>query len=161
MLSLQNLTVGQSGTMGCWALPLVSFLLLLCTSGGQVPHRRRFLPNLDLLDFHGNPKDRISNEPWFIVVAPDLLRADSPENIYLEAGGLRGQPTVSISIRDYTRSILLYDDTFIMDSEQEGHTLRSIQLPSDLLEPEDLRNRRGTSSSRLTSPSTTLGTPCG
>ncbi|CAL8288544.1 unnamed protein product [Arctogadus glacialis] len=132
--------------MGCWALPLVSFLLLLCTSGvrshtvaGQA--RGIFLPNLDLLDFHGNPKDRISNEPWFIVVAPNLLRADSPENIYLEAGGLRGQQKVSISIRDYTRSILFYDDTFIMDSEQEGHTLRSIQLPSDLLEPEDLRNR--------------------
>ncbi|XP_056441797.1 complement C3-like isoform X4 [Gadus chalcogrammus] len=147
MPSLQNLTVGQSGTMGCWALPLVSFLLLLCTSVGQVPHRRRHwpgtrnIPHLDLPEFHGNPKDRISNEPWFIVVAPDLLRADSPENIYLEAGGLRGQPTVSISIRDYTRSIVLYDDTFIMDSEQGGHTLRSIQLPSDLLEPEDLRNR--------------------
>ena len=64
----------------------------------------------------------------FIVVAPDLLRADSQENMYLEASGLRGQTTVSISIKDFTKSILLYEDTFLMDPEQESHTLRSIRV---------------------------------
>ena len=61
-------------------------------------------------------------------MAPDLLRADSPENIYLEAGNLRGRPTVSISIKDFTRSLLLYSDEFEMDYDQGGHTLRSIQV---------------------------------
>ncbi|CAL8332854.1 unnamed protein product [Lota lota] len=104
--------------MGCWALQLFSFLLLLCSSGGQIPHYR-----------------------WFIVVAPDLLRTDTQENIYLEASGLRSQVSVSISIKDFTRSTQLFEDSFIMDPEQNYHTLRSIQLPSDLLRPEDNRNK--------------------
>ncbi|CAL8328539.1 unnamed protein product [Merluccius merluccius] len=92
--------------MGQWALQRVTFLLVLSLSGGRIYRART----------------------RFTVVAPDLLRADSQENIYLEASGLPGPVRVSIYIRDFSKSTVLFEDSFTLGPEHSYHMLRGIQV---------------------------------
>ncbi|GLD73159.1 complement C3-like protein, partial [Lates japonicus] len=74
-------------------------------------------------------------------LAPDLLRTDSQENIYLQADGLSSSITVSISIRDYRKTIMLLQDSVILNPENGFHALKTIQLPSDHLNRKETRNK--------------------
>ncbi|KAG7258486.1 hypothetical protein CRUP_009088, partial [Coryphaenoides rupestris] len=70
----------------------------------------------------------INRGPRFIVVAPDLLRADSQENIYVEGSSLSAPVSVSISIWDFDKSQeLLRVPAFTLGLEPGNHTLQSIQ----------------------------------
>ncbi|KAG7258488.1 hypothetical protein CRUP_009090, partial [Coryphaenoides rupestris] len=71
----------------------------------------------------------INRGPRFIVVAPDLLRADSQENIYVEGSSLSAPVSVSISIWDFDKSQeLLRVPAFMLGLEPGNHTLQSIQF---------------------------------
>lgn len=67
----------------------------------------------------------------FILLAPDLLRADSQENIYLEANGVSKPITVSISIQDFRKSTQLLQDSVTLSEENGFHTLKTIQVTVD------------------------------
>ncbi|KAK0136528.1 hypothetical protein N1851_027344 [Merluccius polli] len=112
--------------MGQWALQRVTFLLVLSLSGGRIYHTRN--PEYGAFEVPRNPEDGISEAPRFTVVAPDLLRADSQENIYLEASGLPGPVRVSIYIRDFRKSTVLFEDSFTLGPEHSYHMLRGIQV---------------------------------
>ncbi|KAM7010114.1 complement C3-like [Tautogolabrus adspersus] len=79
--------------------------------------------------------------PRFTLLAPDLLRTDSQENIYMEGDGLSAPVTVSISIKDFIKSTMLLQDSAILNQENGYHVLKSIQLPSDLLNREEKKNK--------------------
>uniref|UniRef100_A0A3Q1H0X2 Uncharacterized protein n=1 Tax=Anabas testudineus TaxID=64144 RepID=A0A3Q1H0X2_ANATE len=77
----------------------------------------------------------------FTLLAPDLLRTDSQENIYLKADGLSTAISVSISIQDFTRTTMLLQDSVTLNQENEFHALKAIQLPSDRLNREEKKNK--------------------
>ncbi|XP_071384060.1 complement C3-like [Centroberyx affinis] len=89
---------------------------------------------------HSNqkPKDPITAAPRFTLLAPDLLRADSQENIYLEA---QSSVTVSISVQDITRTFQLLQDSIWLGPENDFHALKTIQLPSELLNRDEVRDK--------------------
>uniref|UniRef100_A0A672YZ56 Complement component c3b, tandem duplicate 2 n=1 Tax=Sphaeramia orbicularis TaxID=375764 RepID=A0A672YZ56_9TELE len=81
-------------------------------------------------------------EPYrFTLLAPDLLRTDSPENIYLQADGLSNPVTVAISIRPFSSNIPLLLESVTLSQENGFHTLKTIQLPSDDLNREEKKNK--------------------
>uniref|UniRef100_A0A4W6EED3 Complement component c3b, tandem duplicate 2 n=1 Tax=Lates calcarifer TaxID=8187 RepID=A0A4W6EED3_LATCA len=96
----------------------ILFLLLLCRFSGLSASSRRFT-----------------------LLAPDLLRTENQENIYLQADGLSSPITVSISIRDFTKTTTLLQDTVILNPENGFHALKAIQLPSDRLNREEKKNK--------------------
>ncbi|XP_018528014.1 complement C3 isoform X2 [Lates calcarifer] len=104
--------------MGQWTLHNILFLLLLCNYIGESDSLRRFT-----------------------LLAPDLLRTENQENIYLQADGLSSPITVSISIRDYRKTTTLLQDSVILNPENGFHALKAIQLPSDRLNREETRNK--------------------
>lgn len=61
-------------------------------------------------------------------MAPDLLRADSPENIYLEASGVSSPITVAITIQDFARNTMLLQDSVTLSEENGFHALKTIQV---------------------------------
>uniref|UniRef100_A0A8C5G006 Complement component c3b, tandem duplicate 2 n=1 Tax=Gouania willdenowi TaxID=441366 RepID=A0A8C5G006_GOUWI len=77
----------------------------------------------------------------FVLLAPDLLRTDNPENIYVQAEGLSAPITVSISIQDFTRSTTLLQESVILNTENQYYALKSIQLPSDGLARDEKNNK--------------------
>ncbi|CAB1344447.1 unnamed protein product, partial [Coregonus sp. 'balchen'] len=71
----------------------------------------------------------------FILLAPNLLRADSEEAIYLESHGLNSPVTVTITVHDFpARSYQLLQDTITLGPGNGYHTLKTIQLPSERLD---------------------------
>lgn len=64
----------------------------------------------------------------FTLLAPDLLRTDSQENIYLQADGLSDPLTVSISIQDFSKTTTLLQDSATLSPENNFHTLKTIQV---------------------------------
>lgn len=62
------------------------------------------------------------------MLAPDLLRTDSQENIYLQADGLSTAITVSISIWDFSKTIMILQDSATLSPENGFHTLKAIQV---------------------------------
>ncbi|KAL3066309.1 hypothetical protein OYC64_016296 [Pagothenia borchgrevinki] len=104
--------------MARWTLLNFLFFLLLCSSNGKVDTSRRFT-----------------------LLAPDLLRTDSQENIYLQAEGLSSPVTVTISIVDFSNTTMLLQDSVMLNLNNEFHTLKSIQLPSDHLKREEWKNK--------------------
>uniref|UniRef100_A0A667WKL1 Complement component c3b, tandem duplicate 1 n=1 Tax=Myripristis murdjan TaxID=586833 RepID=A0A667WKL1_9TELE len=70
-----------------------------------------------------------------------LLRADSQENIYLEASGLSTSVPVSISILDFSKATLLLQDSATLNPENNFHTLKTIELTSELLNRDDTKNK--------------------
>ncbi|XP_036805105.1 venom factor isoform X1 [Oncorhynchus mykiss] len=100
--------------------------------------RRRFeYMDLDMyFDLHDrrNPKDHTSLEPRFILLAPNILRTDSEESIYLESHGLNSPVTVTITVHDYPeRRYQLLQDTVTLGPANSYHTLQIIKLPSKRL----------------------------
>ncbi|TNM85383.1 hypothetical protein fugu_007654 [Takifugu bimaculatus] len=77
----------------------------------------------------------------FTLLAPDLLRTDSLENIYLQADGVTTPVTVSISIQNFGKTSMLLQDSVTLNQENGFHTLKSIQLPSDNLNREEKKNK--------------------
>ncbi|KAJ4944610.1 hypothetical protein JOQ06_013153 [Pogonophryne albipinna] len=108
--------------MAHWTLPNFLFLLLLCSSYGNVPRRPSW-------------RDR------FTVLAPDLLRTDSQENIFLQAEGLSSPVTVSISIIDFSKTTTLLQDSVTLNLKNGYHTLKTLQLSSNSLEREEKKNK--------------------
>ncbi|KAK1886028.1 Complement C3 [Dissostichus eleginoides] len=135
--------------MARWMLPSFLFLLLLCSSDGndEVPRRQRwmdrFTPIETFWELHERPnlKVTVSSEPRFTVLAPDLLRTDSQENIHLQAEGLSSPVTVSISIIDFSKTTMLLQDSVTLNLENGYHTLKTLQLSSDGLEREEKKNK--------------------
>uniref|UniRef100_UPI0037E9C17B venom factor-like n=1 Tax=Semicossyphus pulcher TaxID=241346 RepID=UPI0037E9C17B len=119
--------------MGLWTLHNISLLMLLCMANGQVDPFRR-------LSLHLLPRDVVSS-CRFTLLAPDLLRADSQENIYLQADGVTNPVTVSITIQEFSKRTMLLQDSVTLNQENGFHTLKSIQLPSDLLNREENKNK--------------------
>lgn len=62
------------------------------------------------------------------MLAPDLLRTDSQENIYLQADGVTSPVTISISIQDFAKTTMLFQDSVTLNQENGFHTLKSIQV---------------------------------
>ncbi|XP_070847577.1 venom factor-like [Chaetodon trifascialis] len=104
--------------MARWTLHNILFLVLFCNSDGQFEAMIRFT-----------------------LLAPDLLRTDSPENIYLEADDVSNPITVSISIQDFGKTTMLLQDSVTLNVENGFHALKTIQLPSDRLNREEKKNK--------------------
>ncbi|XP_069023890.1 complement C3-like [Embiotoca jacksoni] len=135
--------------MARWKLHNILFLMLLCHSNGQFnPGRRRhwtdrFVSSDTYLDRHRSPKsmEAISPSPRFTLLAPDLLRTDSQENIYLQADGQSNPVTVSITIQDFSKSITLLEDSVTLNVENKFNAIKTIQLSSDRLNREEKKNK--------------------
>ncbi|XP_033985885.1 cobra venom factor-like [Trematomus bernacchii] len=127
--------------MARWTLPNFLFLLLLCSSDGNVPRRRRPIERFWELRERLNLKVTVSSQPRFTVLAPDLLRTDSQENIFLQAEGLSSPVTVSISIIDFSKTTTLLQDSVTLNLENGYHTLKTLQLSSNGLEREEKKNK--------------------
>ncbi|XP_041641340.1 complement C3-like isoform X2 [Cheilinus undulatus] len=123
--------------MGRWTLQNFLILMLLCQANGQYNNNRR-RPWHDSISRASAPSE---NPQRFTLVAPDLLRTDSQENIYLEADTVASPVTVSISIQDFTKSVMLLQDTATLNQENGYHTLKSIQLSSELLNRYEKKNK--------------------
>ncbi|KAK5898792.1 hypothetical protein CesoFtcFv8_008337 [Champsocephalus esox] len=115
--------------MARWTLPNFLFLLLLCSSYGNL--RRRTT----------NQEVTVSSEPRFTVLAPDLLRTDSQENIFLQAEGLSSPVTVSISIIDFSQTTMLLQDSVTLNLENGYHTLKTLQLSWNGLDRKEKKNK--------------------
>ncbi|XP_045902795.1 venom factor-like isoform X2 [Micropterus dolomieu] len=135
--------------MSQWMLQGILFFVLLCNCDGQteskrrLPWRHRFVSAETFFDMHGaaDPGVSISSAPRFTLLAPDLLRTDSQENIYLQADGLSNPITVSISIQDFSKTATLLQDSVTLNVENGYHILKSIQLPSNQLNREEKKNK--------------------
>ncbi|XP_041838364.1 complement C3-like [Melanotaenia boesemani] len=128
-----------------WRLHNVFFLLLFCSSNGQrprFPFEKSFTPLNTFLEKHSNmkPEDMLGQQRRFVLLAPDLLRTDSQENIYLQAYDLTSPVTVSISILDYTKSTILLIDSAILNPDNKFQYLKTIQLSSDRLNRDEKKN---------------------
>ncbi|XP_065808700.1 complement C3 [Labrus bergylta] len=136
--------------MDRWKLHNILFLMLLCKANGQLfndrrrppqtPWRDRFEQIDHFWERHVSIK-KDSSSQRFTLLAPDLLRADSEENIYMVGDGLSDPVTVSISIQDFSKTTMLLQDSAILNQENGYHTLKSIQLPSDLLNRDEKKNK--------------------
>ncbi|XP_068615919.1 complement C3-like, partial [Brachionichthys hirsutus] len=105
--------------MGQWTLHILS-LVLLYYANGQFP---------------------ISSKSRFVMLAPDLLRTDSQENIYLQADGLSRPITVSISIQDFRAPTVLLQDSVTLSPANGFQTMKTIQLPSERLNRDEKKNK--------------------
>ncbi|XP_077379564.1 complement C3-like isoform X2 [Festucalex cinctus] len=79
--------------------------------------------------------------PRFTLVAPDLLRTDSPENIYLQAEAVASPVHVTIMVTDVTKNIMFFTGTLMLDQANNFHALTSVQIPSDPLNRGDTKNK--------------------
>lgn len=64
----------------------------------------------------------------FTLLAPDLLRTDSQENIYLQADGVTSPIAVSISIQDFGKTTVLLQESVTLNEGNQFHTLKAIQV---------------------------------
>ncbi|CAJ1052901.1 complement C3-like [Xyrichtys novacula] len=131
--------------MGLWVLQSVLFFMLFCKTNGQFePFRLRFTSIDRFWDLHDVAMKNVAPGPkprLFTLIAPDLLRTDSQENIYLQAEGLSIPITVSITIQDFAKSTVLLQDSVILNQENGYHVLKSIELPSERLNREEKKNK--------------------
>ncbi|XP_034997745.2 complement C3 [Hippoglossus stenolepis] len=135
--------------MGPRTLQGILFLLLLCKSSGQIDHQRRSHWHRRITPFDSyfrhleNPhvKETVQTTARFTLLAPDLLRTDSQENIYLQADGQSSPITVSISIRDFSNTATLLRDSVTLDLDNGFQALKTIQLPSDHLNRDEKNNK--------------------
>ncbi|XP_037103939.1 complement C3-like isoform X2 [Syngnathus acus] len=79
--------------------------------------------------------------PRFTLVAPDLLRTDSPENIYLQAESIDSPVEVVVTVTDFTKTNMLFTDTVTLDRSNGFHALKSVQIPSDPLNRDETKNK--------------------
>lgn len=64
----------------------------------------------------------------FTLLAPDLLRTDSQENIYLQADGLTSPITASIVIQDFAKTVSLLQDSVDLSLSNGYQALKTIQV---------------------------------
>lgn len=64
----------------------------------------------------------------FTLLAPDLLRTDSQENIYLQADGVSTPVAASITIQDFSKSTVLLQDSVTLNLENGFQALKAIQV---------------------------------
>lgn len=62
----------------------------------------------------------------FTLLTPDLLRADAEENIYVQAYGLASAVTVSILIRDFSKTTMILQDSVKLGPDNSFQALKSI-----------------------------------
>nr|XP_019959614.1 PREDICTED: complement C3-like [Paralichthys olivaceus] len=135
--------------MGPWMLHSILFLLLVCKSNGQMDFMRRrhwehrFTPFDRYHPFLENPdvKDTVQATPRFTLLAPDLLRTDSQENIYLQADGQSSPITVSISIQDFSKMATLLQDSVTLNPDNGFQALKTLQLSSDHLNRDEKKKK--------------------
>ncbi|KAJ8283257.1 hypothetical protein COCON_G00021070 [Conger conger] len=116
--------------------------MLMCVRDGLIffIYTRTCLCSLDPTPdtaFHDGEQD-INTLPRFVLVAPNLLRTDSEENVFLEAHGVSESLTVTITVHDYplkTRQLL--QDTVLLDKQNNHHALKAIKVDSALLDQGD------------------------
>ncbi|KAM3623350.1 uncharacterized protein V6R79_010054 [Siganus canaliculatus] len=124
--------------MGQWTLCSLVFLLFFSSSSGQWFQTRPRRPTV----FERVQTQRtISSTPRFTLLAPDLLRTDSQENIYLQADGVTNPVTVSISVLDFRKTSTLLQDSATLNMENGFFILKSIELPSTLLNRDEKKNK--------------------
>ncbi|KAE8300564.1 A.superbus venom factor 1 [Larimichthys crocea] len=128
--------------MGWWTLHNILFFVLFCNSKGQYDSIRRFTGIDTYFARHNleNLKVPIRTTPRFTLLAPDLLRAGSQENIYLQADGMSKPVTVSISIQDFTKTTTLLQDSVTLNQDNGFYALKTIQLPLDNLNREEKKH---------------------
>ncbi|XP_056135701.1 complement component c3b, tandem duplicate 2 [Lampris incognitus] len=133
----------RSTNMAQRLLKQTLLLMLFCASNCQIHSHRRFVPFKDYVRAHKDltPTERITSAPRFTVVAPDLLRADSQENIYVEAVGLTSPVRVSITIQDFSKTSELLSDSLTLSQGNEYQALKSIQLGSEMLDRNERTNK--------------------
>uniref|UniRef100_A0A3P8SEG5 Complement component c3b, tandem duplicate 2 n=1 Tax=Amphiprion percula TaxID=161767 RepID=A0A3P8SEG5_AMPPE len=134
-----------------WKLHSILFLMLLCKSHGQFQNSRRFESFDRYVDLEFENGLILTFSPclmlWgfsacrFTLLAPDLLRTDSQENIYLQADGLSKPVTVSVSIWDISRTALLLLESVTLNLENNFQALKTIQLSSDNLNRDEKNNK--------------------
>ncbi|XP_029015801.1 complement C3-like [Betta splendens] len=131
--------------MGLWTLNTgILIVTLLCSSNGQRPRWQDRFTSIDRYwEIHDTKKtkDSVSSSPRFTLLTPDLLRADSEENIYLQAHGLSSAVTVSIVIRDFSKTVMILQDSVKLGPDNGFHALKPILLSSDLLNREEKKNK--------------------
>lgn len=70
----------------------------------------------------------------FTLLAPDLLRTDSPENIYLQYEGSLSSPvTVLISIQDFSKATTLLQDSVRLEPGNGYNALKTIQVTHQIM----------------------------
>uniref|UniRef100_A0A3Q1ASV7 Complement component c3b, tandem duplicate 2 n=2 Tax=Amphiprion ocellaris TaxID=80972 RepID=A0A3Q1ASV7_AMPOC len=134
-----------------WKLHSILFLMLLCKSHGQFQNSRRFESFDRYVDLEFENGLILTFSPclmlWgfsacrFTLLASDLLRTDSQENIYLQADGLSKPVTVSVSIWDISRTALLLLESVTLNLENNFQALKTIQLSSDNLNRDEKNNK--------------------
>ncbi|KAJ8263847.1 hypothetical protein GJAV_G00142010 [Gymnothorax javanicus] len=84
----------------------------------------------------------VSTQPRFVLLAPNLLRLDSEENIYLEAYGLSDPLTVTITAHNFPeKTQLMLSHAVLLDAQNDYHALTTITLDSALLDRDKLQNQ--------------------
>ncbi|KAM4584772.1 complement C3-like [Odontesthes bonariensis] len=103
----------------------------------------RFVSADKFFDLHEElePSQFISSAPSFTLLAPDLLRTDSQENIFLQVDGLFDPITVIITIQDFTKTTALLQESVILNQGNGFNALKTIQLSSDGLNREEKKNK--------------------
>ncbi|XP_054634136.1 complement C3-like [Dunckerocampus dactyliophorus] len=139
-------------------LRLFLLLCLLCVaSGGLKSKLKKILHKVGLRKSHVVPPPPAPqpavvpvvvpvvtpqpNVPRFTLVAPDLLRADSQENIYLQAEGIGTPVEVHITIMDFGRITTLLTDKITLDQGNNFHALQAVQMPSGPLNRDETKNK--------------------
>ncbi|KAJ0051248.1 hypothetical protein NL108_016549, partial [Boleophthalmus pectinirostris] len=77
----------------------------------------------------------------FRVLAPDVLRADSEENVVLQADGVSGAVSVSIQVWDFRRSSVLTEASTTLSQDNNYHKDCSIRVPSINLQPKEKKEK--------------------
>ncbi|XP_024914124.1 complement C3-like [Cynoglossus semilaevis] len=126
-------------------LKITLVLLLFCQfNEGFFSRRKKVRGGLmslnDYLGLHPENND-ISTAPRYTVFAPDLLRTDSEENIFLQVDGQSSLLSVTITILDFTKTILLLLESVTLNQENDFQAKTTIQLPSESLNPEEKKNK--------------------
>lgn len=64
----------------------------------------------------------------FVLLAPDVLRTDSDENIYLQADSVSDPIAVSIVIQNFNEAVTLLQDSVTLNQANGFSTLKPIQV---------------------------------
>uniref|UniRef100_A0A3Q4ICA1 Complement component c3b, tandem duplicate 2 n=1 Tax=Neolamprologus brichardi TaxID=32507 RepID=A0A3Q4ICA1_NEOBR len=120
----------------------ILFLVLFCNSNGQFDHSRRFVPIDRYWALHDITEIHVLLlSSRFVLLAPDVLRTDSDENIYLQADSVSDPMAVSILIQDVREAVTLLQDSVTLNQANGFSTLKPIQLSSDLLNREEKKKK--------------------
>ncbi|XP_053711085.1 complement C3-like isoform X2 [Synchiropus splendidus] len=115
-----------------WMLLTTALLMILTIVDGRVLHKGRVRS--------ASRWYTLSSSPRFTLLGPDLLRADSPENIYLQADEVSDPVSVSIIVQDYAKTTL-HQTSVTLDAANGFSALTTIQISSDTLNRDERKNK--------------------